>query len=54
MLMKKCYICGLCGNGIMLRGKKICLQCESDIMVCNMNSKKYEFYIQQLKKILFC
>lgn len=52
MLMKKCCICGLYGNGIMLKGKKICLQCESNIAACNMNSEKYEFYIQQLKKIL--
>ena len=53
MIIKKCCICGLLGNGIMLREKRICLKCEKDITETNVDSVNYESYVEQIKKILF-
>lgn len=53
MSIKKCCICGLSGNGIMLKGKKICLKCEKNIVLSDINKEMYKFYVCEIRKILF-
>jgi hypothetical protein len=48
-----CIICSKsCRNGIIIKGKLICSQCEKKILSSNVDTDFYEYYKNQIKKNL--
>lgn len=50
----RCIICGHEGyDGIIIREKLICIECEKKVIECDINSEFYEFYKNRLKEELY-
>lgn len=48
-----CIICSkYCRNGIIIKGKLICSECEKKIVSSNVNTDFYQYYKNQIKKSL--
>lgn len=46
-----CIICSKsCRNGIIIKGKLICNECEKKIISSNVNTDFYDYYKNQIKK----
>lgn len=50
-LKTSCIICSKSSrNGIIIKGKIICNECEKKILSANINTDFYEYYKNQIKK----
>lgn len=47
----KCIVCGKTHeNGIIINGKKICRNCEMNLIGCKSNTDFYKYYLNCIKK----
>lgn len=48
---KNCIICGKTfNNGIIIKGKGICRNCELNIVKCDINTDFYDYYKKCIRK----
>ena len=51
---KVCFLCGKKeGSGIILKGEKICFNCECEIINNSVINPKYHYFKDKIKGILF-
>ncbi|MDR5588546.1 MULTISPECIES: sigma factor G inhibitor Gin [Clostridium] len=51
---KVCFLCGKKeGSGIILKGEKICSNCECELTNISVVNPKYHYFKEKVKNILF-